>query len=123
MEPREVRFYTVPVIGKVKDWKSFSGDPADPIRPTGLKQYGKIHDFSGVDPDDRWRRISLVSVDPDSGTCEVRVHASVAFLDGFEAWRGNRSNAALAQVLGMTQLKRGNNPRPEVSLKYNEGIF
>lgn len=62
-----IKNYTVPMIGTIVNWETFSGDPNDPVRPCMLDTFSKNRKTSV--------RVSLVSVDFDNGEMDVRVEA------------------------------------------------
>lgn len=104
------KHYRVPMVGSVRDWITFSGDPDDPVRPVGI-----MEQRDALDGD---VRLQVVSLDVEQGTALVSVEADTAFHAKLDAHLIGKTPQQVAAAHGYTLLKRGRNPRPEVSLRF-----
>lgn len=113
---RVTRRYTLPLVGRMADWRTASGDPADPIRPGAIGEFGKTFSFGAMPQEEQGRRVTMLDMDVEAGTCLVEVTAPDVFLDAFEVWRSTRTVTQMAEDSGRAHLQRGrDDPMPEVS--------
>ena len=113
---RVTRRYTLPLVGRMVNWRTASGDPADPIRPGAIGEFGKTFNFGAMPQEEQGRRVTMLDMDLEAGTCLVEITAPDTFLDAFEVWLSTRTITQMAENSGRTHLKRGrDDPEPEVS--------
>ena len=52
---RVTRRYTLPLVGRMSNWRTASGDPTDPIRPGAIGEFGKSHNFGAMAQEEQKR--------------------------------------------------------------------
>lgn len=98
----EERIYTLPMTGAVINWKTFSGDPANPIRPINLTNV--IKNNTELNEEDKYVNIKPKKYDVDNGEVEVLISATKNFHDYLSNWLKGKSMQDICNELGEKHL-------------------
>lgn len=97
------RIYHLPMVGTVINWETFSGDPNDPVRPLGVREFMEtLGEDSPLMAGDGMQA-KPIYYDISNGTVEVEIVASPEFHDAFSAWLKDKNPANICQLYGKTQ--------------------
>lgn len=92
--------YTLPMIGSVLDWESFSGDPNDPIRPLGIREFAQNNEQLK----EMMQAMRVQNYNIDKGTVEVEVEAEEQFHLEFAEWLEGKKPQDICAIYGKEQL-------------------
>lgn len=102
---RQIKNYTLPLVGTMIDWDTLSGSTSDPIRYFGPNEFLQGYTWPELE-EDRCVRMSLIVIDPVACVATVDIEASEIFLNDFDNWLTSKSFEQRAVELGVSLLKR-----------------
>ena len=92
--------YFLPLVGTVANLKTFSGDPNDPIRPLGIREFAQNNEQLK----EMMQAMRVQNYNIDKGTVEVEVEAEEQFHLEFAKWLEGKKPQDICAIYGKEQL-------------------